>query len=73
MGSAFLLGNDIVKIALKQGWNLRDHPGGNHPFILEKPGCWCVPIRHKLKSRFEVLGILKQLDIPRSDWPPQVR
>ena len=71
MGSALLFGIDLVKIAERFGWILRERPGGNHPFILEKPGSWCVPIRHKLKSRFEVIGILKQLGIPRADWPPE--
>ncbi|GEM_PF-3043398 len=73
MGSAFLLGIDLVRIAVRQGWSLRERPGGNHPYVLEKPGSWCVPIRYKLKSRFEVIGILKQLGIPRSEWPNEVR
>ena len=73
MGSAFLFEIYLVKIAIRHGWTLRERPGGNHPFILEKKGNWCVPIRHKLNSRFEVIGILKQLGIPRADWPTEVR
>jgi hypothetical protein len=72
MGSAFLFGIDLVKIAEKHGWVLRERAGGNHPYILEMPGKWCVPVRYKLKSRFEVIGILKQLGIPRTDWPSEV-
>lgn len=70
MGSAYLLGIDLVKMAEKHGWVLRDRPGGNDPYILERPGRWCVPIRYKLKSRLEVITILKQLGIPRDEWPP---
>lgn len=70
---ASLLGIDLVKIAIKHGWDIRERLGGNHPYILEKQGCWCVSVRNKLKSRSEMFGILKQRNFPTPDWPAQVR
>ena len=66
MGSAFMLGTELVKLATRHGWNLKPHAGGEHPYLLERPGATRpIPIRHKLKSRTEVIVILKQLGIPR--------
>ena len=74
MGSAFMLGIVLVKLATRHGWTLKSHPGGEHPYLLEKPGASRpVPVRHKLKSRPEVIVILKQLEIPRADWPGSVK
>jgi hypothetical protein len=65
-----MLGLELVKLAIAQGWTLKPHPGGGHPYLLERAGASRpVPVRHKLKSRTEVIAILKQLGIPRADWP----
>ena len=74
MGSAFMMGIELVKLATRHGWNLKPHAGGDHPYLLERPGApRPIPIRHKLKSRMEVMVILKQLEIPRADWPGAVK
>jgi len=74
MGSAFMPGCELVKLGIAHGWSLKPHPGGDHPYLLERPGApRPIPIRHKLKSRNEVIVILKQLEIPRTDWPGSVR
>jgi (p)ppGpp synthase/HD superfamily hydrolase len=70
MGSAFMMGIDLVKLAVRHEWTLKAHPGGDHPYILTRLNApRPVPIRHKLKNRLEVQIILKQLEIPRADWP----
>jgi len=74
MGSAFMMGIELAKLAEQHGWTLRPHPGGDHPYLLERPGGpRPVPVRHKLKSRAEVITILKQLGIPRAAWPGAVK
>lgn len=74
MGSAFMNGIELVKIATRHGWTQRPHPGGNHPYLMERPGApRPIPIRHKLKSREEVQTVLKQLGIPRAEWPGIVK
>ena len=74
MGSAFMKGLELVQLAQAHGWILRPHPGGDHPYLLERPGApRPVPIRNKLKTRMEVIVILKQLEIPRADWPGAVK
>jgi hypothetical protein len=66
-------GREIVEIARRRGWE--DHgPGAEHPYILKRPRARRpVPVRDRLENRFEVQGILKQLEIPREDWPEKVR
>ena len=71
MGS-FMRGREIVEIARLHGW--RDGgPGASHPYILKRQGSRPVPVRDKLENKFEAQGILKQLGIPRSDWPEKLR
>lgn len=66
-------GREIVKIADLFGW-VDDGPGANHPYILKRPGARRpVPVRDKLESRADVQGILKQLEIPRDEWPEKVK
>jgi len=74
MGSAFMMGTELVDLATLHGWSLKPHPGGNHPYLLDRPGARRpVPVRFKLKNRLEVISILKQLEIPRTDWPDSVK
>jgi len=72
MGSAFMLGIELVKLAICHGWQDRG-PGGSHPYVLTKPGCRPVPVRDKLQNPNEVRGLLKELGIPRVEWPAKVR
>ena len=67
MGTALLDGLDVVKIAERFGWH--DVGGTKHPYLLKKVGKRPVPVRHKLQNPNEIRAILKQLEIPRSDWP----
>lgn len=72
MVSAFMKGLDLVRLALAHGW--RDAgPGANHPYILKKPGQRPVPVRDRIQNRYEAIGILKQLGVPRRDWPSNLR
>jgi hypothetical protein len=71
MGS-FMRGREIVEIARRHGWT-DDGPGASHPYILKLSGRRPVPVRDKLENKFEAQGILKQLGIPRSDWPEKLR
>jgi hypothetical protein len=71
MGS-FMRGRELVELAQGYGWT-DDGPGANHPYILKKPGARPVPVRDKLENKFEAQGILKQLQIPRADWPEKLR
>ncbi len=70
--AAFLLGREIVAIAVAHGWT-DEGPGAKHPHILKREGERPVPVRARLENRFEVQAILKQLSIPRSAWPEKVK
>jgi hypothetical protein len=72
MGSAFMMGIELVKVAIQHGWVDRG-PGGCHPYVLVKPGCRPVPVRDKLQNRFEAQALMKELSIPRADWPAKLR
>lgn len=72
MGSAFMLGIEVVKLAARHGWDDRG-PGGSHPHVLARPGSRPVPVRDKIQNPNEVRALLKQLDIPRAEWPAKVR
>jgi hypothetical protein len=62
-----------VAIAEAFGW-ADEGPGSNHPYILRRRGARRpVPVRDQLENRFEVQGILKQLEIPRDSWPEKVK
>ena len=65
-------GREIVEIAQCHGW-ADEGPGANHPYILKQAGQRQVPVRDKLENKYEAQGILKQLAIPRSDWPEKLR
>jgi hypothetical protein len=71
MGS-FMRGREIVQIALLHGW-ADDGPGANHPYILKRAGRRPVPVRDRLENKFEAQGILKQLEIPKADWPEKCK
>lgn len=70
MGTALMDGVDIVRLAERHGWE--DVGGTKHPFLLKKSGKRPVPVRNKLQNPNEIRAILKQLEIPRSDWPAVV-
>ncbi len=70
MGTALMDGLDIVRIAERHGW--QDVGGSKHPYLLKKAGKRPVPVRHKLQNPNEIRGILKQLEIPRAEWPAVV-
>lgn len=70
--ASFMRGIEIVNLAVLYGW-VNSGPGGNHPFILKKSGCRNVPVRDKLENRFEAQGLLKQLEIPRAEWPEKLK
>ena len=72
MGSAFMKGIEIVNIALTHGWIDRG-PGGCHPFVLVKPGCCPVPVRDKRQNPIEARHLLKELGIPRPEWPSKLK
>ena len=72
MGSTFMKGLELVQLAERYGW-ANAGPGANHPYILKKPGCRSVPVRDKIQNRFEAIGILKQLGIPKAAWPENLR
>lgn len=60
---------EILKgLAEANGW-IDDGPGANHPYVMKKAGLRPVPIRSKLTNHTEVRDILKQLKIPRDQWP----
>ena len=62
-----------MAIAEEFGW-ADNGPGSNHPYILKRQGARRpVPVRDQLENRFEVQGILKQLEIPRDSWPEKVK
>lgn len=67
MGSALMKGLEIVKLANAHGW--ADEGGTKHPHLLKKAGKRPVPVRGKLQNPDEIRGILKQLEIPRAEWP----
>jgi len=71
MGS-FIRGREIVAIAQRYGWKAGG-PGANHPHILKRQGDRPVPVRSRLENKYEAQGLLKQLSIPRSDWPEKLK
>lgn len=72
MGSAFMLGIELVKIAEAHGWTDRG-PGAAHPHVMVNLGARNVPIRAKLQNKYECQDILKQLGIPRAAWPTKLK
>lgn len=70
MGSALMDGVDLVRLAERHGWV--DVGGSKHPFLLKKLGKRPVPVRNKLQNPNEIRAILKQLEIPRTEWPAVV-
>lgn len=65
-------GLQVVRIAEAFGWH-DSGPGSNHPHVLKRKGARSVPVRDRLENRLEVQSILKQLGVPREDWPEKVR
>jgi len=72
MGSATWKGADLKAIAMVHGW-IDGGPGANHPFLMKKPGHRTVPLRGKIQNRHEARSVLKQMEIPRSDWPENLQ
>lgn len=72
MGSAAWNGIDLKKIGEKYGWKDAG-PGGSHPILMRKPGYRTVPIRAKIQNRDEARGILRQMEIPKEEWPENLK
>lgn len=70
MGSALMDGVDLVRLAERHGWVAVG--GSKHPFLFKTVGWRPVPVRNKLQNPNEIRGILKQLEIPRTEWPAVV-
>ena len=71
--ASFMTGREIVKLALKHGW-VNVGPGSKHPFLLTRPGAKRnIAVRDQLPNRYEAQDILKELGIPRADWPEKLR
>lgn len=62
----------LKRLAEENGW-VDDGPGANHPFVMKKLGHRPVPIRAKLTNMNEARDILKQLEIPREQWPDALK
>jgi hypothetical protein len=65
-------GEILKKLAEQNGW-ADEGPGANHPFVMKKAGQRPVPIRAKLTNMNEARDILKQLKIPRAQWPDALK
>lgn len=72
MGSAPWKGAELKAIGEGHGW-LDAGPGANHPILMQKAGHRTVPIRGKIRNREEAKSILKQMGIPREDWPENLK
>ena len=72
MGSAAWKGEVLKGIGEKNGWTDAG-PGGNHPFRMKKKGQRTVPIRAKIQNRDAARGILIQMEIPKSEWPENLK
>lgn len=74
MGENFIDPKIIIRLGIKHGW--ASHPsksGGSHTVMMRKPDGRTVPIRNQIKGRIEAQRILKELDVPKQDWPDKVR
>lgn len=65
-------GEILKRLAEQNGW-VDVGPGANHPFVMKKAGQRRVPIRAKLTNMNEARDILKQLKIPRTQWPDTLK
>jgi hypothetical protein len=72
MGAAGWNGKDLKEVGERHGW-LDRRPGANHPFVMKKTGMRSVPIRSKIQNPNEARSILKQMEIPRDDWPQNLK
>ena len=72
MGAATWLGRKFKEIGVRNGW-ADAGPGGKHPFLMKKAGERTVPIRAKLQNPNEARSILKQMGIPRDQWPENLK
>lgn len=72
MGSAAWKGKELKDIAERHGW-VDSGPGGKHPFVMKKPGKRTVPLRDKIQNAHEARSLLKQLDIPKIEWPENLK
>jgi hypothetical protein len=70
--ASFMRGIEVVKLAAEHGWRDRG-PGGDHPYVLVKPGHRSVAVRQKLNNRFEAQKLMKELGIPKENWPEKLR
>ncbi len=74
MGENFIHPKIIIVLALKYGWTATSSVnGGSHVTHFSKEGHRTVPMRNKIKGRIEAQIILKQLEIPKKDWPGKVK
>lgn len=72
MGSAAWFGIDLKKLGENIGWK-DEGPGAKHPILMKKAGERSVPIRAKIHNRDEAKGILKQMGVPKKDWPENLK
>lgn len=72
MGSASWTGQELRAIGEAQGW-VDAGPGGKHPIRMQKTGMRTVPIRAKIQNRNEAQDVLKQMKIPKTHWPENLK
>ena len=74
MGENFIDPKVLIKLGIKYGWvEHKRSSGGSHTVMMRKPDGRTVPIRNKIKGRIEAQRLLKELGIPKSEWPEKVR
>ena len=74
MGENFIDPRIIIKLAIQHGWTSHEsRSGGSHTIMLRKPDGRTVPVRSKIKGRIEAQVLLKELEIPKKDWPEKAK
>jgi len=74
VGENFIEPKVLIMLGIKHGWTA--HPsksGGSHTAMMRKPDGRIVPVRHQIKGRIEAQRIMKELDVPKEDWPDKLR
>lgn len=64
----FLRFTNLKHLAEQNGWR-DDGPGGCHPHIFVKPGHRPVPCQARIDRKKVAQSLLRQLGIPKTDWP----
>jgi len=74
VGESFIEPKIIIKLGNLHGWTAHaSRSSGSHTVMLRKPDGRTVPVRNKIKGRLEAQRLLKELEVPREDWPEKVR